>query len=65
VAFDDLQELGGDGKMLEHADVRTTRIAGGNGSNDRANRTKHNARSLPEYCGGLATMNRNPEHEPV
>src|SRR5436309_2252225 len=24
-----------------------------------------NARSLPEYCGGLATMNRNPEHEPV
>src|SRR5438105_10010202 len=51
--------------MLEHADVRTTRIASGNGSNDGADGTKHNARSLPEHGGGLATVNRNPEHEPV
>jgi hypothetical protein len=63
--FHDLQELGLDGETLEHADGRATRIAGGNGSDDGPHGTKHDARSLPEYCGGFTAVNRNPEHEPV
>src|SRR5690349_2614856 len=63
--FHDLQELGLNGEALEHADVRATRIPGGNGSDEGPNGTKHDARGLPEHGGGFTAMNRNPQHEPV
>jgi hypothetical protein len=63
--FHDLQELGVDGEALEHADVRATRVAGGNRSDERSHRTKHDARGLAKHCDGFTAMNRNPEHEPV
>src|SRR5256885_14478762 len=63
--FHDLQELGLDGESLEHADVRATRIAGGNGSDDGPHGAKHDTRSLPEDCGGFTAVDRNPEHQPV
>src|SRR5207248_10101151 len=52
-------------QMLEHADVRATRIASGNGPHHGYHGTKHDARSLPEYCGGITTVNPYHEHEPV
>jgi hypothetical protein len=63
--FHDLQELGLDGKLLEHADVGAAGIARRNRSENRADGTKHDARSLPDDCGGITTMNRNSQHQPV
>ena len=47
--FQDLQELGLDGEALEHADVRATRVSGGNGADEGPHGTQHDARGLPEH----------------
>ena len=64
-AAHDAQELGVNGHTGKHAHAASTRVAGGDTADSRADCAQSDTSDLASRCDALATLNRNFQHEPV